>query len=261
MNIKEIYEMLMNNYGPQGWWPLLSHHGKGDNPTMRGVSTGYHKNDFSIPASDSDILEVMVGSILAQNTSWLRAEAAIVELNNHKYLSIEKIDEISVEELAEIIRTSGYYNQKAARLKLLVEFLKANPIDKLKKMSVPNLREILLTIKGVGNETADSMILYALQKPIMVIDAYTKRFFSRMGFCKITIEYNDLQKKFHDQYEKEKGINKVHVYNEYHALIVQHCVHVCLKKPKCNECIFNSTCPKTIEEKKPKKPRKKTQQD
>ena len=100
MNIKEIYEMLMNNYGPQGWWPLLSHHGKGDNPTMRGVSTGYHKNDFSIPASDSDILEVMVGSILAQNTSWLRAEAAIVELNNHKYLSIEKIDEISVEELA-----------------------------------------------------------------------------------------------------------------------------------------------------------------
>jgi endonuclease-3 related protein len=241
VDFKEIYKRMMQKYGPQGWWPLLSHHGKGENPTKRGVSTGYHKNDFSIPEKESDIFEVMIGAILTQNTSWIRAEAAIIELNNQKLLSIEKLEEIPQEELAQIIKTSGYYNQKAIKIKNLIQFLKQNSIAALKKMNVLELREKLLEIKGVGKETADSIILYALQKPIFVIDAYTKRLFSRFGFCELKVEYDELQKMFDDQLEKS-----VPLFNEYHALIVQHCVHVCLKKPKCVECIFNSDCKKVI---------------
>jgi endonuclease-3 related protein len=127
-------------------------------------------------------------------------------------------------------------------------------------MNIKDLREKLLSIKGVGNETADSIILYALQKPIFVIDAYTKRFLSRLGLCDLAIEYNDLQKIFHDKLGPS-----VQVFNEYHALIVQHCVHICLKKPKCSDCIFDSECKKIIpvvnkkkSTKKPKSNDKKT---
>ena len=252
MEIMQIYHALMEKYGPQGWWPLLSHHGKGDNPTLRGVSTGYHKNDFSIPNSESDIFEVMIGAILTQNTSWVRAEAAIIELNNQHLLSIDSLDQITTEELAQIIKTSGYYNQKAIKIKNLIAFLKQHPISELQRMEIKELRENLLSIKGVGNETADSIILYALQKQIFVIDAYTKRLISRLGICDFKIEYEDLQKIFHHAIDPS-----VQVFNEFHALIVQHCVHICLKKPKCLECIFNSDCKKIIPVESTKKTTKK----
>ena len=150
---------------------------------------------------------------------------------------IDKILDIPQDKLAAVIRPSGYFNQKAKKLKNICIFLKENPISKLEKMETRALRELLLSVNGIGPETADSIMLFALGKPSFVIDAYTKRIFSRLGVVKKNASYDELQRFFHKNLERD-----ARMFNEYHALIVEHAKRYCRKMPLCKECILKDSC-------------------
>jgi endonuclease-3 related protein len=224
--IKKIYNLLLREYSPQGWWPL----------TPEGSLKSKHYQGS--PNTEQKQFEIMVGAILTQNTAWTNVEKALYNLNRSKTLSIDSIEKAQKEKLAELIRPSGYYNQKAKKLKFLVEFIKANK-NLTNLFSKPHLREILLTVNGVGPETADSIILYAAEKPIFVIDAYTRRIFSRIGYKKES--YDEWQTLFMESLEPN-----INVFKEYHALIVKHAKEHCNTKPKCENCPLIQICNKDL---------------
>ena len=147
-------------------------------------------------------------------------------------MSIEKIISIRKDKLAELIKPSGYYNQKAERLKIVANFFLKNRNP---------TREQLLAVKGIGPETADSILLYAFDKPFFVVDAYTKRIFSRIGVCRNKCEYHELQNIFHKSLPKSAKL-----FNEYHALLVELGKRNCTKKPDCRTCPIKTLCRKLI---------------
>jgi len=199
-----LYDRLYQYFGPQYWWP-------GDSP-----------------------FEVAIGAILTQNTNWQNVQKTIDNLKKHKMLSPKTIYNLSIERLADLIRPSGYYNIKAKRLKNFVSFIvesHSGSLMNLKKYEIQNIRKSLLSISGVGKETADSIILYALDKPIFVIDAYTKRVLSRHGIINNLSNYDECQALFHDNLD-----NNLEFYKEYHALFVMVGKHYCKPKPNCNNC-------------------------
>ncbi len=200
-----IYRKLYTAFGPQHWWP-----------------------------GDSSF-EVMVGAILTQNTSWLNVEKAIGNLKKHKVLAPDKLFRLSHRKTAKLIRSAGYYNIKTARLKEFLNFLLLKYRSNMRKMAAVNtfrLRQELLLVKGIGPETADSILLYALNKPVFVVDAYTRRVFSRHGLINKEADYHDVQDLFMRHLKPD-----VRVFNEYHALLVRVGKDFCLKsKPKCAIC-------------------------
>lgn len=202
---KRIYDILYTEYGKQGWWPVKT------------------KNKQ---------FEVIIGAVLTQNTNWKNVEKALINLEKEKLISIDGIRKVRKDRLAKLIKPSGYYNQKAERLKIIAEFFSKNKNP---------TRAELLAVKGIGPETADSILLYAFGKPVFVIDAYTKRIFSRIGMCDGNCEYNELQEKFHSALPKN-----VKMFNEYHALIVELAKRNCKKKAECNGCPINRLCEKLI---------------
>ena len=220
----KIYSILLKSYKPQGWWPLSK--GK--------IQTKHHNGP---PKNDKDRFEIIVGAILTQNTSWKNVELAIENLNRNNLLSIEKIRKIPVKKLARLIRSSGYHNQKADRLKIMANYLSKNQIKKLFKKPAQELRKELLSIKGIGPETADSIILYSAQKPVFVVDAYTKRIFSRIGLINEKADYDEIQNFFMKKLE-----NKTKIFKEYHALIVEHAKIHCKTKPLCGGCPIKKLC-------------------
>ncbi len=199
------YHRLADHYGPQGWWP-------GD--------TG---------------LEMMVGAVLTQNTNWANVEKAIRNLKDAEQLSFSCLQDLPVEQLAEYIRPSGYYNIKARRLKNLLQMIEdeyEGEVSFLFDDSLESSRENLLRVKGVGPETADSVLLYAAEKPIFVVDTYTHRVFSRHQLVEENTDYHSLQQEFMDSLPED-----VHLFNEYHALIVAVAKEFCVKKKaRCSEC-------------------------
>lgn len=204
MKIKEFYTKLIRHYGPQGWWPAESR------------------------------LECIIGAILTQNTSWKNVEKALKNLKNNDLINFNNLLRISLPELAEIIRPSGYYNLKATRLKNFVEFIKENYDSKIENMlneKTTVIRKKLLLINGIGSETADTIILYALEKPVFVVDRYTYRIFNRHHLITEKTSYEDIQKLFTDSIEQ-----KTQIYNEFHALIVRLGKDHCKKSPKCSGC-------------------------
>jgi len=201
--IKQVYKILFKAYGPQYWWPCSS------------------KNKF----------EVIIGAILTQNTSWTNVEKAIQNLEKNNLINIDKIIKIENEKLADLIRSAGYYNQKAERLKIAAKFFKDN-----KNPS----RKDLLKVKGIGPETADSILLYAFNKPYFVIDAYTKRIFSRLGIIRAD-DYQEIQEIFEKNLPQDPKL-----FNEYHALIVNLGKNICKKKPLCKKCPLNNICKHNI---------------
>lgn len=206
----KIYEKLYGRFGPRHWWPA-------ETP-----------------------FEVMVGAVLTQNTSWANVEKAICNLKGRGLLGPERLNSIPLSRLAEFIRPSGYYNIKAKRLKSLVSFLMRDfkgDIALMRRLEMEALRKELLRVHGIGPETCDSIMLYALNKPVFVIDAYTKRIFSRCGLAKEDVTYDGLQRLFTEALPRS-----VKLYNEYHALIVQLGKEVCRKRPKCNLCPINKLC-------------------
>ncbi|MBD3249439.1 hypothetical protein GF336_05320 [Candidatus Woesearchaeota archaeon] len=222
--IQHIYYILHKTYGSQGWWPTT-------------LEDNLHPTYHGKKHSEKQKFEIIVGAVLTQNTSWKNAEKAIFNLNKDKSLSIEKLRPIRKDKLASLIRPSGYFNQKAERLKIISDFFSKNPLSDFKKLSTEKARDILLSIKGIGPETADSILLYAFSKPIFVIDAYTKRIFSRIGLCNRRCDYSELQDVFH------KSLPKRHkIFNEYHALIVELAKRHCTKKPSCRSCPINRIC-------------------
>ncbi|MHB8124604.1 MAG: endonuclease [Desulfitobacteriaceae bacterium] len=205
-----IYNILLQVYGQRYWWPA-------ETP-----------------------FEMMVGAILTQNTTWINVKKAIA--NFGECLSPEFIASVPKEELVQIIRSSGYYNQKAIKLKGITEWFEkyAYDIEKAREINGQTLRDELLSIKGVGRETADSILTYALNKPFFVVDTYTKRIFYRFGYD-IPKTYDDLRLKI------EKNIPKnLYIYNEFHALIVEHAKRYCKKSPACEGCPLESICQKRI---------------
>jgi endonuclease-3 related protein len=205
--LKKIYDLLYARFGPQHWWP-------GDTP-----------------------FEVIVGAVLTQNTNWGNVERAIVNLKKAKILTPEKLHSIKSAELAKLIRPAGYFNIKASRLKNLIGWLFINYAGKLAKLkTIPThqLRGQLLGVSGVGPETADSILLYAFNRPVFVVDAYTKRIFSRHHLIKLNAEYEQISAIFESNLPSD-----VKLFNEYHALLVRTGKEFCKPTPLCAGCPLN----------------------
>jgi len=208
--IERIYSSLYKKYGPQGWWPLLELNIKGVNPTKTGSMKGYHPGDYSYPCTEKQRFEICVGAILTQNTSWIQAEKSLSNLNSAKILNPKSIIEIERGKLASLIKPAGYFNQKSRKLKEFSDFYFGL------KGKIPS-REQLLNVWGIGEETADSMLLYAFKIPTFVVDAYTKRIFSALGIINKNAKYSEIKPLFESSIKKN-----LEIYQEYHALIVEH---------------------------------------
>jgi len=205
--LMEIYNLLYEAFGPQHWWPGETQ------------------------------IEIAVGAILTQNTSWSNVKKAIINLQNADCLSAEKLYELPNERLAELIKPAGYYNIKTKRLKNFINWYMeqySGDFTLLEDVSTNRLREELLSINGVGRETADSILLYALERPVFVIDAYTNRIMQRHHISAPDADYEQLKYLF-----ESNLLEDVPLYNEFHALIVRAGYLYCKPKPKCEQCPLN----------------------
>jgi endonuclease-3 related protein len=162
-------------------------------------------------------------------------------LKSANVLSVEAILETPTDQLEMLVRPSGYFRMKADLLKQLCKFLQSNSFDALKKMGRDQARERLLSVKGVGPETADDIVLYALDIPSFVIDTYTRRLLERFGLYNAKLKYPVLQEAFHQQLPEDASLFK-----QYHALVVEHAKVSCRKKPLCESCVLNETCSQII---------------
>ena len=202
--LQELYQQLRGAFGPQNWWPA-------DTP-----------------------FEVAVGAILTQNTNWGNVSRAIAALKGQDLLTPQALHELPETELARLIRPAGYYNLKARRLKNFLDFLAnryGNSMERLASDDLEALRPALLSIKGVGPETADSILLYALGKPTFVVDAYTFRILSRHGLIAEVCPYEELRQLFMEHLPAQ-----VPLYQEYHALLVRLGKEWCRPQPRCPTC-------------------------
>jgi endonuclease-3 related protein len=227
----KVYLQLLKCFGRQGWWPVA----------RNGSAVAKHFPGRYKLKSDLEKFEVCIGAILTQNTSWRNVDKALARLREEKVLAPWDIARLKVNKLAGLIRSSGYYNQKAARLKDFAAYVVKHYQGSLTKMfekPVDELRRELLALKGIGPETADSMILYSANKPVFVVDAYTLRFVKRLGWLKKP-DYYSTQKFFVENLPR-----KLEFYNEYHALIVALGKDYCKKTPACKGCVLDRFCRK-----------------
>lgn len=208
--LQDIYRRLLDYYGAQHWWPA-------DEP-----------------------FEVMVGAILTQATAWTNVEKAVANLKAAKALSPQALRHLSLPEIATLIYPCGYYNAKARKLKALAQWLGEYCQDNLSKLcsdDTGQLRQQLLSVYGVGRETADSILLYATNKPIFVIDAYTRRIINRLGLAPLNNSYTTYQSLFMENLPADTDL-----FNEYHALLVCLGKNVCRRYPLCSRCCLQKTC-------------------
>ena len=183
---------------------------------------------------------MIVGAILTQSAAWSNVEKAIANLKTEGLLSLDALGRVPQDELARLIYASGYYNTKARKIKAFAEWMAgchANDLNSLFTLGIGELRRQLLSVNGIGEETADSIILYAARQPIFVIDAYTKRIVSRLGLAPSGDRYSDFQLLFMDQLPPEEQM-----FNEYHALLVRHGKVVCRRRPLCSDCCLATLC-------------------
>lgn len=207
--LKNIYHFLLDRYGKQGWWPLIQH--SNQNPLVKESARGYHPGNYDLPSSYDEIYEICLGAILTQNTGWTQVVVALnnlFQLNNLKPALMQKTE---IDLIKEAIKPAGYFNQKARKIKIFTEYFVGLGCDK-----IPT-RDELLSIWGVGPETADSMLLYAFKVPTFVVDAYTMRIFANLDFIRQNATYNEVKRLFEENLPKDLVI-----YQEYHALIVEH---------------------------------------
>ena len=210
MKLIDFYNLLLNEFGCQHWWP---------------AETSF---------------EVIVGAILTQNTNWQNVVKAITNLKQAGLLSIEGLATVRQDRIALLIKSSGYFNQKAERLQVMAKHLFEYYQGNLKKFfnrDIQTIRNELLEIKGIGPETADSILLYAGNKPVFVIDLYTKRIMERLGFYKGSLDYESLQDFFQCNLPENYKL-----FNEFHALLVEFAKRYCRKKPLCENCFMAKKC-------------------
>ena len=206
----KLYNQLLAAYGPQDWWPA-------ETP-----------------------FEVILGAILVQSTAWGNVVKAIDNLNAADRLTPARLGEISQAQLEKLIRPSGYYRAKAKKLRAFLAHLRMrhdNRLDSLFGIGLPTLREELLSIYGIGEETADSILLYAAGKPIFVVDTYTHRLLTRLGWTEGKYQYGKLQTIFMAALPHDLSL-----FNEFHALIVRHGARVCRTIPRCESCPLQAEC-------------------
>ncbi len=210
--VLDIYNILYNSFGPQGWWP-------GDSK-----------------------FEILVGAILTQNTTWKNVEKSIANLKKRNLMSFEMILDLDEKDLAMAIKSSGFYNQKAKRLKNVLLEIKSKygSFEDFLKMEKDDARKFLLSQNGIGKETADSIILYAMEKPAFVVDAYTFRIFKRFGF-NIGMDYEFIKNKVEEDLNRD-----VEKMKEFHALLVELGKTYCKKVPKCDNCPLEQFCEKNV---------------
>jgi len=212
MPLQEVYRRLFEAFGPQHWWP-------GESP-----------------------IEVVVGAILVQNTSWTNVEKAILKLREAELLDPRALVDIPLEELEEYVRSAGYFRIKARRLRNLMQFIVDRfdgSLDAMFRTPLAELRPALLSVSGVGPETADSILLYAGQLPTFVVDAYTYRIFTRHGWIEPETDYHRLQ-----EYSQSQLPDEVQLYNEFHALLVRLGKEFCRKtNPRCAPCPLRELLP------------------
>ncbi len=205
----EIYQRLLSAYGPQGWWPADTR------------------------------FEVMVGAILTQATAWRNVERAIQRLKAAGALSPERMARLSEGELAELIRPAGFFRQKTRRLRALLRLIgQHGSVEQLLSLPARELRRQLLSVPGVGPETADSILLYAAGYPVFVVDAYTKRILHRLGLLSgEKAGYEEVQELFESNLPRDPKL-----YGEYHALLVRHAKEHCRARPRCPGCPLAPVC-------------------
>jgi endonuclease-3 related protein len=210
--LSPLFTRLMRAWGPQHWWP-------GETP-----------------------FEVMVGAVLTQNTAWTNVEKAIANLAARDWLAADRIAGLRHRELAQCLRPSGYFNVKAVRLQAFCRwYLQAGGYPAVARLPTGQLREALLAVRGIGPETADDILLYAFERPVFVVDAYTRRLFSRYGLCRGDAPYEQLR----GAVEAALGAD-TDAFNELHALIVRHAKEVCRVRPRCRDCVLSRRCPAAI---------------
>ena len=210
--LMRIYRRLREARGHAGWWP-------GETP-----------------------FEVCLGAILTQSTSWTNVDKALAVLRKRGRLSFEALRTCRPARLAPMIRSSGYFNVKARRVAAFLEFLGREYGGRVEAMAAEDaavLRAKLLSVTGIGRETADSIALYAAGRPLFVVDAYTRRIFGRVGLLEGNEDYDTIQRMFMDRLPRDVGL-----YNDYHAQIVLHGKDVCRTVPRCGECVLESLCEK-----------------
>jgi endonuclease III related protein len=210
--LRKYFETLLAAHGPQKWWP------------------------------GGTAFEVIVGAILTQNTSWNNVEAAIINLRREKLLTPRGIENVPPVKLRRLIRPSGYFRQKTKTLKAFVAFLRGEYQGSPAKMfrtPTATLREQLLNVRGIGPETADSILLYAGQHPVFVVDTYARRMLERHGLATGKPAYEDIRQLFERSLPSDATL-----YNEFHALIVHTGKHFCrARAPRCEECALKMFLP------------------
>ncbi len=215
-SLRNYYDVLLAAYGSQHWWPGRT------------------------------ALEIVVGAILTQNTSWSNVEIAMRNLRREKLLTPRAIERVSLPRLAQLIRSSGYFRQKAKKLKCFVRFVRSEYGGSLHRMfRVPTaaLREKLLAVHGIGPETADAILLYAGKHPVFVVDAYTRRMLERHGLAEPTHSYEEIRQVFERSLPSDAPL-----YNEFHALIVRNGKEYCrTSNPRCSECPLHSLLPQMMQ--------------
>jgi endonuclease-3 related protein len=207
-SLRAVYRRLLAIHGPQRWWP-------GDSR-----------------------FEIMVGAVLTQNTTWTNVERAIDNLKRAKALTPAAIANAPHARLARWLRPSGYFNVKAQRLKAMCRWLiRQGGVRALARLDTHDLRAALIAVHGIGPETADDIVLYAFERPVFVIDAYTRRLFARLGVIRGDEGYETLRRFFENTLDAD-----VPMFNEYHALIVAHSKVVCRPRPRCEACGLSRQC-------------------
>lgn len=205
--LNKIYDLLYERFGPQNWWPSETQ------------------------------FEIIVGAVLTQNTNWANVEKAVTNLKTANALTPEVLHRMSTEEIAPLIKPAGYFNIKAKRLKNLLDWLFDNyqgRLENLEQINTSILREELLSVKGIGPETADSILLYAFERPVFVVDAYTARIMARHGLIEPPFDYEQLQQLFAYNLAED-----AQMFNEFHALLVRVGKEFCKPKARCSDCPLN----------------------
>ena len=207
----DIYRRTRDRYGPQRWWPGETR------------------------------FEVMVGAVLTQATAWVNVEKALVNLNAAEVLSPAGIRSLDEPDLARLIYPSGYYNSKARKLKALVDYLGrrfGDDLDAMAREDMASLRSELLDVYGIGEETADDILLFGLRMSSFIVDNYTRRILSRLGILDEKASYSVYRAFFTDNLREDREL-----FSEYHGLIVRHAKVACRKRPLCHDCCLLDLCP------------------
>ncbi len=208
LSLAAVFDRLLAAYGAQSWWPADS------------------------------AFEVMIGAVLTQNTAWVNVEKALMRLRDTVAFEADAIVALAPDVLAAAIRPAGYFNVKARRLQAFCAWLQAQGgIEGLAGRPTAALRTDMLAVHGVGPETADDMLLYALERPVFVVDAYTRRTFSRLGRISGDESYEEIRALFEEELPARTDLFK-----EYHALIVTHGKEVCRPRPRCDACCLRHDC-------------------